>query len=381
MTLSDIETPALLLDLDKLEANAARMQQRMDTHGVVLRPHLKTAKCGEVARRVLAGGAKGIAVATLQEAEYFLGQGITDLQYPVCIVPGKFERAARLVHRGAELGLILDSLEIALALAAFAKRENVRFKVYLEIDCGEHRTGFTLPDDDFVTAARVLHDSEPLDFRGVLTHGGQSYHCSTAAEIEAVAEQERQAAVQAAGMLRDAGIPCPEVSIGSTPTACFGRSFEGVTEVRAGVYLLGDLFQAALGTCRPTDIAVSVLASVISHNPARRTLVIDAGGLALSKDRSRVSGQPEAAFGRLARVDGSLYPGQAVVADVHQEHGEVHYTEVPELAGLKPGDRVRVLPNHACMTAAMYGEFHVLRGVMLGADPTIIATWDKAQGW
>jgi D-serine deaminase-like pyridoxal phosphate-dependent protein len=143
------------------------------------------------------------------------------------------------------------------------------------------------------------------------------------------------------------------------------------------VYLFGDLFQAALGTCRPSDIAVSVLASVISHNPARKTLVIDAGGLALSKDRSRVRGQPEAAFGHLAKVDGSLYPDQAVVADVHQEHGEVHYAGAEELAGLKPGDRVRVLPNHACMTAAMYGRYQVVRG----ADTEIIATWDKTQGW
>ena len=183
--------------------------------------------------------------------------------------------------------------------------------------------------------------------------------------------------MQAAGILRDAGIACPEVSIGSTPTACFGTSFEGVSEFRAGVYLFGDLFQAALGTCDEDGIAISVLASVISRNPARKTLVIDAGGLALSKDRSRVNGHPESAFGRLTALDGSLYSPHALVADVHQEHGEVHYDEAPELAGLRVGDRVRVLPNHACMTAAMYDSYFVVQG----PDTEVIASWDKARGW
>lgn len=377
MNLQKLETPALLLDLDKLEANASRMQAKLDAHGVALRPHLKTAKSADVAALAIAQGAHGLAVATLQEAGYFLERGYTDLQYPVCIVPGKFERAARLVRQGAELGVILDSVTMAKAIAGYAGREQVRFRVYLEIDCGEHRTGFALPDADFVAAADILEAAEYIDFRGVLSHGGQSYHCNTTGQIQAVADQERQAAVQAAEILREAGIACPEVSIGSTPTACFGTSFAGVTEVRAGVYLFGDLFQAALGTCQQSDIALSVLASVISHNPARKSLVIDAGGLALSKDRSRVEGQPEAAYGQLAALDGSPYSAQARVADVHQEHGEVHYGSAPELAGLQPGDRLRVLPNHACMTAAMYSQYHLVRG----AGTEVIGVWDKTQGW
>jgi D-serine deaminase-like pyridoxal phosphate-dependent protein len=377
MNLHSIDTPALVLDLDKLEANAARMQAKLDALGVTLRPHLKTAKSADVAALAIAQGSRGIAVATLQEAEYFLERGFTDLQYPVCIVPGKFERAARLVRQGAQLGVILDSVAVAQAIAEFAGREQVRFSVYLEIDCGEHRTGFALPDADFVAAARILHAGEYIDFRGVLSHGGQSYHCNTVEQIKAVAEQERQSAVQAAEILREAEIECPEVSIGSTPTACFGESFVGVTEVRAGVYLFGDLFQAALETCDKNSIAVSVLASVISHHPERKTLVLDAGGLALSKDRSRVRGNPEAAYGQLITLDGSLYSARAVVADVHQEHGEVHYDQAPELAGLQPGSRLRILPNHACMTAAMYSQYHVVRG----ADTRVIAVWDKTQGW
>lgn len=377
MNLQSIETPALVLDLDRLEANVAHMQARMDAQGVALRPHLKTAKSAEVAALAIARGARGIAVATLQEAEYFLARGFTDLQYPVCIAPGKFQRAAQLVRMGAQLGVILDSLVVAQAIAEFADREKVRFKVYLEIDCGEHRTGFPLPDENFLAAARVLEASEFIDFRGVLTHGGQSYHCNTPEQIREVAREERVAVVQAAEILRHAGIACAEVSVGSSPTACFGESFEGVTEVRAGVYLFGDLFQAALGTCDRASLAVSVLASVISRNPAKNTLVVDAGGLALSKDKSRVKGNPEAAYGQVAALDGTWFLPPVVVADVHQEHGEIIADSSPELAGLQIGSRVRIYPNHACMTAAMYDRYHVVRGT----DTQVLASWDKTQGW
>jgi D-serine deaminase-like pyridoxal phosphate-dependent protein len=377
MNLHGIETPALVLDLNRLEANAARMQARMNALGVALRPHLKTAKSAGVAELAIARGARGIAVATLQEAEYFLSRGITDLQYPVCIVPGKFGRVARLLRLGAQLSVILDSLAVAQALADFARREQLLFRVFLEIDCGEHRTGFALPDEDFLAAATVLQACEYVDLRGVLTHGGQSYHCTQAGQISAVAEQEREAAVQAAGLLRAAGIACPEVSVGSTPTACFGESFAGVTEVRAGVYLFGDLFQAALGTCDRDSLAVSVLATVISHNRAKNTLVVDAGGLALSKDRSRVSGGPDTGYGLCAALDGNLLTPDAAVFDVHQEHGEIRCQASPGLANLQVGSRLRIYPNHACMTAAMYDRYHLVRGP--GTD--VLQVWDKTQGW
>lgn len=377
VNLQTIETPALVLDLDRLEANAARMQQRMDAHGVALRPHLKTAKSARVAEWAIACGARGIAVATLQEAEYFLGKGITDIQYPVCIVPGKFERAARLLRQGAQLGVILDSLTVAQALAEFAQREKLVFKVYLEIDCGEHRTGFSLPDETFLVAAQLLQASEYVDFRGVLTHGGQSYHCTSIEQVRMVAEQERVAAVEAAEILRKAGIACPEVSVGSTPTACYGESFEGATEVRAGVYLFGDLFQSALGTCDRSSLAISVLATVISRNPVKNTLVVDAGGLALSKDRSRVAGGPDTGYGLLAAPEGNLLTPDTPVFDVHQEHGEVRSDASPQLTELQVGSRVRIYPNHACMTAAMYDRYYVVRGTVTD----VLHLWDKTQGW
>jgi D-serine deaminase-like pyridoxal phosphate-dependent protein len=192
-----------------------------------------------------------------------------------------------------------------------------------------------------------------------------------------VAEQERTAAVKAAQILRESGMDCPEVSTGSTPTACFGETFEGVTEVRAGVYLFGDLFQSALGTCERSSLAVSVLATVISRNPVKHTLVVDAGGLALSKDRSRLVGGPDTGYGLVAALDGNLLTPDTAVFDVHQEHGEVRIDASPHLTELQVGSRMRIYPNHACMTAAMYDRYHVVRGS--GID--VIDIWDKTQGW
>ncbi|MEJ8566473.1 alanine racemase [Elongatibacter sediminis] len=377
MTLNDLETPALVLDLDRLEANLDGMVQSLQPHGVALRPHLKTAKSATVARLTRDRGARGIAVATLKEAEYFLENGFTDIQYPVCIVPSKFDRAARLIRNGAQLEVIVDSLEVARSLARYAADQRVAFRVYLEVDCGEHRTGFSAADPAFVGAGETLRDGSHTDLRGVLTHAGHAYSCTDPHGVRAVADEERQAAVIAANVLRTAGLPCPEVSIGSTPTARFGESFEGVTEVRAGVFLFGDLFQAGLGTCGHDDIAVSVLASTISRHPEEHRLVIDAGGLALSKDRSRVESAPDSGYGRILRIDGTALAPTAHVAEVHQEHGEISTRGIPELQDAPIGSRLRILPNHACMTAAMYDRYHVVRGT--GTE--ILAEWDKTTGW
>jgi D-serine deaminase-like pyridoxal phosphate-dependent protein len=377
MSLTKLHTPALILNLNRLEANAAAMAARLEKHQVTLRPHLKTAKSADVAAVTRKHGAVGIAVATLKEAEYFAQQGYSDLQYPVCITPDKYHRAAALVRQGASLGLILDSLETARTLSSFAEHEGIRLKVYLEVDCGEHRTGFSMDDPDFLVAAGVLNNSDQIDFQGVLSHGGHAYYCSSESEVRAVAEQERSIAVTAAEMLRNAGIACKEVSIGSTPTVRFSESFEGVTEVRAGVYLFGDLFQAGLHTCELNSLAISVLTTVISYNRRTQRIFVDAGGLALSKDKSRARGAPEFGYGQVASIDGELFQPQLIVADVHQEHGEISVEETPELQQLGIGARLRVYPNHACMTAAMYGSYHVVRGTSTEVE----TIWEKTQGW
>ena len=264
-TLADVETPRLVLDRAKLDANLARMRARAETLGVALRPHLKTAKSVEVARLAIDPVRPRLTVSTLKEAEAFAAAGWRDILYAVGIAPNKVEHAARLRREGTDLSLILDSVEAARALGEAAERLGVRFAVMIEIDTDSHRAGVKPADPYLVAVARAIAASPALELKGVMTHAGASYDCRSLDAIADMAETERSGAVAAADAIRTAGLPCPEVSVGSTPTALMARTLEGVTEFRPGVYMFHDLVMAGLEVCRPQDIAVSVLATVIGH--------------------------------------------------------------------------------------------------------------------
>ncbi len=377
MKLDDIRTPALVLDRARLDRNLAAMSARMRALGVDLRPHLKTAKSVEVARRATAGHSGAIAVSTIREAAAFARAGFTDMIYAVGIAPAKLADVAAIQATGAHLAVVTDSVAVARAIAAHPAGATAPFRVLIEIDSGAGRAGLA-PDDPALSAiAEILASAPGVELRGVLTHAGHAYHCRTTAEIEAVAEAERQAAVAAAQRLRDAGHDCPVVSVGSTPTAVFARRLEGVTEARPGVYMFYDLFQLGLGCCAVDDLALSVLASVIGHRPREGRLLIDAGALALSQDRSTAAQAEDQGYGRLAGlVDGRPLDALKVVA-VNQEHGIVAAQNGPvPFDALPIGARVRVLPNHACMTAAAHDRYHVVAG-----DDSIVAIWPRCNGW
>jgi len=375
-TLDDLLTPALVLDGRRLRDNARRMRDRAEALGVALRPHMKTAKSADVARVALAGakgkGVGGVTVATLSEAEYFLARGFTDITYAVCIVPQKLGRVAALMAKGADLKILTDDASVAKAIAG----DRRRFRVLIEIDCGEHRTGVAPDSKAMVEIAEILGSGKNVTLAGVLTHAGHSYSCRTPAAMAKIAEDERAAAVAAAERLRRAGFECPTVSVGSTPTARFASNLDGVTEMRPGVYLLGDLFQAGIGTCGVDDIAASVLASVIAHRRGENALLIDAGGLALSKDRATQALPDDQGYGLVcAALTGTPIPGLKVTS-VHQEHGHVAADGPLPFDRLPVGAKVRVLPNHVCMTAAAYDRFHVVDG-----GGRITAVWDRCHGW
>ena len=283
MNLSDLATPCLTLDQSRLEANIRVMHGRVAALGVALRPHAKTAKSAEVMRKAVAGQAGGITVSTVAEAEYFFAHGFRDMIYAATVVPAKLDRVAALNRRGADLKLISDDVDVAAAIAAHGEPH----RVLIEIDCGEHRTGVAADGAELAAIAEALTASGgAVELAGVLTHAGHSYLCRDGAAAAEVAEAERAAAVAAAERLRAAGHSCLIVSVGSTPTALHARHLDGVSEARPGVFVFGDLFQAGIGSCDRDDIAVGVLATVIAHNRAGDALMIDAGGLALSKDRS-----------------------------------------------------------------------------------------------
>ena len=373
MHLSDLQTPALILDRERLARNISRMRSRLTELGVPLRPHVKTAKSVDVVRMAVEGQPGGITVSTLREAEYFLDHGFTDILYAVGMVPSKLRQVAALQRRGADVTIILDSVEMAAAVAREAEALGTVFRVLIEIDTDGGRAGVAAGDPLIVEIGRALHDAAGTELRGVMTHAGRSYECRSPEALRAMAEQERARAVAAAEALRAAGLPAPVVSVGSTPTALFAERLEGVSEVRAGVYMFQDLVQADLGVCGEDEIALSVLATVIGHRRDLGYLLVDAGGLALSKDAGAAGAGP--CYGRLwdAETGRSLGLG---VASVNQEHGLVPAGE-EDFARLPIGSLVRIAPNHACMTAAAHERYHVVEP----GDAEVAAVWPRCNGW
>jgi len=375
--LTTLETPALLLDAPRMAVNINRMQQRVAALGVAFRPHVKTAKCLPVARAML-GAARGpITVSTLREADAFAAEGFDDITYAVGITPNKLGHVARLLARGVRLTLILDSVAAARALVAAAGGFVAPVAVLIEIDTDGHRAGIA-PDDQarlLAVAAALQHPQVRL--QGVLTHLGASYDCRSDAALRAAAEQERAGAVAAAQALRAAGHAAPVVSVGSTPTALFARALPGVTELRAGVYVFQDLVMAGLGVCAPADIALSVLTSVIGHQPGRGWTLVDAGWMALSRDRGTASQPVDQGYGLVCDAAGRVLDDWIVVA-ANQEHGTIaHRSGDPSRLLDQPvGTLLRILPNHACATAAQFGAYQVL-----GADGDVSATWPRFGGW
>lgn len=372
-TLATVVTPGLVLDLSRLRRNLARMAARLAARGVPLRPHLKTAKCLPIARLAAPRDDSPITVSTLAEAEYFAGDGYRDIFYAAGLGPGKFARAAALSRAGVTLVTMVDARATAEQLSQAARAAGLRFRTVIEIDCGEHRGGMRPDSEELIPTARALG----LNFVGVATHGGQSYAARSEAETAVVAESEARAVRTAANRLAAAGCPCEIVSLGSSPTALAGADLSGITEVRAGVYMFWDLFQAGIGACQLDDLALSVVAEVIGRPAGRNEFLVDAGAFALSKDLSTAALPPErqAGFGWVCDLDGRLLPG-LVVRRVWQEHGLVTAAEPLAPAAFPIGSRVRILPNHACPMAAAYSHYNVV-----DAGTAVVATWPRLNGW
>jgi D-serine deaminase-like pyridoxal phosphate-dependent protein len=373
-SLLTLETPRLILDLDRLERNCAAMRARCDALGVALRPHLKTAKSVDVAR-IATNGAGGITVSTLKEAEHFASAGYRDILYAATIVPRKLAHAALIMETGCDLVLATDSRDVTSAASRFATERKITLSFLIEIDCGEHRSGLPAGSPEIVALARAIAAAPGLRLRGIMTHAGHSYGPSNPADVAPIAAAERDAAVNAAEAIRAAGLPCDIVSIGSTPTVLYADHLRGVTEVRAGIYMLWDLAQLSRNVCRIEDIAVSVLASVIGHNRAGRSLILDAGALALSKDIGANKYLPDAGYGYVCNVRTAARLGKLSVDGVHQEHGTVTVDDEAWFVRLPVGSLVRVLPNHACITCAGYEAFDAVRGEQ------VVARLPRVTGW
>jgi D-serine deaminase-like pyridoxal phosphate-dependent protein len=347
----DVETPALLLYHDVVERNLANMAERARRLGVALRPHIKTHKCLELGRSQIAHGAQGITVSTLFEAEAFAHGGFTDLTWAFPLDPTHLPHVRRIAQSGTTLRVVVDDLDTAKALA------NSGLHVWLKVDCGYHRAGVDPSARYALDVARELGTERGLTFDGILSHSGHAYRTRSKNEAAQIAEQERQVMVWFAELLRRDGIAVRGISVGSTPAMVAVEDLTGITEARPGNYIFYDRTMVLIGCCDPEDVAVTVLATVVSHQPGAAHFVVDAGALALSKDLGPAHLGLEPAFGE---VKG--HPALAV-ASVSQEHGVIRAARPAAIEGkFKVGQQVEIIPNHSCLTEAHFDDYVVMEG-------------------
>ncbi|EHP42435.1 alanine racemase domain-containing protein [Cupriavidus basilensis OR16] len=374
--LARLETPAAVIDLPRMQHNIQRMQARMAALGVQFRPHAKTSKCSPVVQAQIDAGARGITVSTLKEAAHFFADGITDILYGVGMVSTKLPQALALRRQGCDLKIVTDSVASAEAIVAYGAAHDEAFEVWIEIDTDGHRSGIRPDEAALIDVARVLH-AGGARLGGVMTHAGSSYDLDAPEALAAMAEQERAGCVRAAERLRAAGLPCAVVSVGSTPTALSATSLEGVTEVRAGVYVFFDLVMRNVGVCATQDVALSVLTTVIGHQADKGWAIVDAGWMAMSRDRGTQKQKRDFGYGQVCAIDGTVLAGY-VLSGANQEHGILSRegTPEPDIAARFPiGTVLRILPNHACATGAQFPEYQAL------AQDGELATWSRFHGW
>lgn len=375
MNLKSIDTPALILDKGIMQANINRMHDKAKALGVTLRPHVKTSKCWEVVRRQLLGKEGPITVSTLKEAEEFALHGVTDMIYAVGIAPQKLPRVAALYEKGVDLKIILDNVASANAVSTFCKTHHYAFKVLIEIDCDGHRSGLRPNDPEIINVAKAI--AAPAILSGVITHAGGSYDVDTEEALIKRAHGERDGICAAKNLLSSAGFKCETVSVGSTPTALYADNLEGVTELRAGVYVFFDLYQAGVGSCQLSDIACSLLVTVIGHQKDKGWIITDGDWMAMSRDRGTANQKIDQGYGLVCDIDGKIISG-LWMSGANQEHGIISARDNSAIdwEDFPIGKRLRILPNHACPFAAQHPRYYVVDN-----SQEVLDVWDRFYGW
>ena len=374
MSLKELETPCLILDKKAMLGNIKRMDEKVKENGFSFRPHLKTAKSIEIAKLATKEHLGAITVSTIKEAQYFYRNGFKDILLAVCITPQKLSYLLETNKELAEkLIFISDDLRSINKCALAAKNQKSKVNLMIEIDCGDKRTGFDPISEkkQLIDCADFLKRESSIHFLGFLTHGGNSYSKRSQKEIQEVFINEEESLFKAREIFRNKGINCKTLSAGSTPTTLNSKKGTSITELRAGVYMFGDLFQWQLGSCEFKDLALSVLVSVISKKG--RKIVIDAGSLALSQDRSTAKSAHDFNYGLVCDLEAqNLAKDFVTVKALNQEHGIIYFKEEPDL---EVGDKLRVFPNHACITAAIYDSYNIIE------DGKLTGKINRINGW
>ncbi len=408
--MATLPTPALLVDEARLARALAGMRQLAAGAGVRLRPHAKSHKCPELGRRQEALGAVGLCTAKVSEASVFAAAGFEDLTVVYPLVGPKADALAGLAARfpRARFGAAADSEAGVEALAGAARKRGVSLDLWLKIDSGLHRAGLEPGDPRLEALARRARGAPGLRLRGLVTHGGHAYAAPPEA-MPAIGRGAAEAMLRARDALAGAGILGLEIALGATPTIRYSARVAGVDEIHPGVYVFGDRQQAALGAMTVDEASLTVLATVVSR-PAPGRWVVDAGSKTLSSDRGAHGSEAVRGFGAArppgrhrAPGDGDPLPfaggpvpreaggpdpregggpdpreaggwaGAALLTRLSEEHGVIESDRDP---GWEPGDRVEILPNHACAAVNLARTLHLTAGE--GEDRRVVAAWPVA---
>ena len=374
--LEELDTPCLILDKSLLEKNCFKARKKCLELNTILRPHVKTPKSIEIAKIALDNKEGPITVSTLNEAEYFANAGFKDILYAVCVIPKKLNRLNFIQQKySCMVRMVIDSVFVAQEILNYSKLHNANFEILIEIDCGEGRSGLFHQDQKIRDISRVFAENDQTNLIGVLTHAGHSYSTKDKNEILSISNIERAEALASIKNFSNFNKMSPVISVGSTPTMFLASNLDGISEIRAGIYMFWDLAQASRGICKIEEIAISVLASVIGHNHQRKRIIIDAGSLALSKDVSANNFMKEAGYGLVCNPDTGIPFDGLNVSEVHQEHGSIDLETIDWFDNFPIGSLVRILPNHACLTCAAHEKYNVLE------NEQITESWSRTNGW
>jgi len=370
--IKDLNTPCILVDEKVVKNNCKKMIDRANQLGVGIRPHMKTHKTIEIGKYQVEGlKDHRVIVSTLSEAQFFT-KAFKDILYAIPISPNKIEHAYKIHCEIDRLHLMIDHIDHIKSLVHhFQQNKNTKpWSVFLKIDCGYHRAGANPESPDTVKLVDLITNNgeyaKYFEFQGIYSHSGHSYKCTTPQEIKKVAITEATVTGSFGKKLILLGYPCPHVSIGSTPVCCHlpdNLKELGVTEIHPGNYVFYDLMQMDLGNCLVNDVGVSVLTTIISVYPDRNEFLVDAGSLALSSDPGCTHLAPNRPTPNFGIIVG--HNNLRIVA-VTQEIGKIVSTcdnsPIP-FDQFKIGSKIRVIPNHSCLTAAMFSHFHVLDSI------------------
>ncbi len=354
MRLSALPTPQVLIDHARARANIRRVQALANANGLRLRPHAKTHKSPVVAKWQLDAGAVGVCCAKTGEAEVFVDAGITDIRLPYPVNPSNASRMLALMER-ASMSIIVDDLDVARAWSTAMQRAGRTLDVLIKVDVGFHRCGID-PAGDALGFIQTVAGLPGIRLCGLLSHAGHGYHAASDAELSTIACDEATTLVRLRERAAASGIPLEELSVGATPTLRFSVQQRSLTELRPGNYVYFDRTQVALGAASLDDCALTVLATVVSK-PAADRIILDCGSKTLTNDLARgISKSP--GYGAVLRGDGQI-DESLLIERLSEEHATVRVTGGTPL---KPGDRVRVLPNHSCVVSNLVDSVQLVDG-------------------